>query len=436
MITFFTNIFEGLSQQNNQVVILIFFIAFLLLALLLRITAHLHFRGTLIAFQMDAKKEIATKADFAKLKNGLLRRSAADYIRMADRAVYSVPSRQIAERIVAKKSLFGWRYDNVLPLVHGIEAGLLWVGLVLAVAFNEHTIVFGTMAVLSFALTRLCAAFFNAHFARAELVDELQLYLDREVGRFFASDTSGAILRLKNEIADAMKTQSTTYRETAEKQSSTYSEATLAQSTALKNTMENVGHIMATALTTVSESMEKSTASIGPAVAEAMDKKLINMNDTLTETLQNWQKALLAATSLQTDMNASSERLAHASIKLQTSSELLATHMQGHSGALSSQLTTLVQAIDEMKNAVTHFATQQESLTTQAKFIERNQQTLDASLQTYEDTLRGLTQSLGEGLGAFINLHAQTSAQAVNDALRNNIEKIVNRLEQPAGRGL
>jgi len=183
---------------------------------------------------------------------------------------------------------------------------------------------------------------------------------------------------------------------------------------------------MATALDKVSDSMTEATNSIGPSVAAAMDEKLINMNDTLTDTLKNWEKALAEATSLHTSMNQSSERLSHASEKLQSSSELLSTHMQGHSNALSNQLVTLVNAIDGIKESVNHFSTQQEALTEQAKYIERNQQTLDTTLQTYEDSLRGLTQSLGDGLGTFINLHAQTSAQAINDTVKANIEKIMN----------
>jgi len=404
MQNFFNNLFTALNSQDNQMVIMIIFLSLVAISLILRITAHLHFRASLLAFQLDTRKELKDKSDVAKLKNGLLRKAVAEYIRTAERAVTAVPTKQIVDREVSKKSLLGWRYESILPFVDSLDIGLLVVGLILTIAFNEHAFVYGTLAALAFVLTRLCAAFFNANNARAQLADEIQLYIEREIGRFFASDTSGAVLRLKNDLTEAISKQSAAY----------------------KDTMENIGHIMATALGKVSDSMTEATASIGPSVATAMDEKLINMNDTLTTTLKNWGKALSEATSLQTNMNESSERLSHAGAKLQSASELLATHMQGHSTALSGQLVTLVSAIDAMKESVNHFAAQQEALTQQAKYIERNQQTLDTTLHAYEESLKGLTSSLGEGLGAFINLHAQTSAQTINDAMKTNIDKMLN----------
>jgi septal ring factor EnvC (AmiA/AmiB activator) len=255
-------------------------------------------------------------------------------------------------------------------------------------------------------LTRLCAAFFNADNARAQLSDDIQLYIEREIGRFFASDTGGAILRLKNDLTESIAKQSAAYKET----------------------MENIGHIMATSISKISDSMIETTTAIGPTVAAAMDAKLINMNDSMTGILQGWEKAIGEATGLQATMNESSEKLTHAVTKLQSSSELLATHMQGHSGALSTQLVTLVDAIDGIKKSVDHFAAQQEALAQQTKYIEANQKTLDASLHAYEDALKGLTGSLGEGLGAFINLHAETSAQTINDALKSNVDQMKSLL--------
>jgi len=404
MTNFFENTFNTLNQQDNLIVIMVVYLTLAVITITLRIVAHVHFSGSIMAFQLDTRKEIKNKSDVSNLKNGLLRKAVEEYIRTAENAVTAVPTRQIVERAVAKKNLLGWRYNNAIPFIESMEIGLLLVGLVLTIAFTQNAFVFGSLTAIVFLLTRLCTAFFNAKGAKAQLTDDIHLYIEREIGRFFASDTSGTILRLKNDLTDAISKQSATYKET----------------------MENIGHIMATALDKVSDSMTEATNSIGPSVAAAMDEKLINMNDTLTDTLKNWEKALAEATSLHTSMNQSSERLSHASEKLQSSSELLSTHMQGHSNALSNQLVTLVNAIDGIKESVNHFSTQQEALTEQAKYIERNQQTLDTTLQTYEDSLRGLTQSLGDGLGTFINLHAQTSAQAINDTVKANIEKIMN----------
>ena len=402
---FFGAIFNALNRQDNHVIIMAVYLALVAFAIVLRIAAHLHFRGSLIAFHADARKEIKAKSDVANIKCRLLRKTVAEYIRIAERAASAAPTAQIVERTVANMSFFGWRYESIIPLVESLDTGFIWVGLVLALAFNEYAFMYGALAVLAFVITRMFAAFFNANTARRQLIDEMHLYIDREISRFFASDHSGAIIRLKNDLTDVIAKQSATHKET----------------------MENIGHIMATAMGKVSENMTAATNTIGPSVAAAMDKKLINMNDTLTTTLKNWEKALGEAAKLHIAMNESSEKLSHTSTRLQSSSELLATHMQGHSSALSTQLVTLVDAIGAMKESVNHFALQQEALTSQTKYIERNQQALESSLQSYEDSLQKLTQSLGDGLGAFINLHAQTSAQVINDALKTNIDKVMSR---------
>ena len=415
MTTFFENVFETLNRQDNHLIIMMVFLALVAAAIALRVIAHVHFKGALLAFQLDARKEIKAKGDVASLKNRLLRKAVAEYIRTAERAAAAAPTAQIVQRAVAGMSFLGWKYEAILPFVEGLEAGFLWAGLVLALAFNEQAFMYGSVAVMAFVFTRLTAAFFNARGARAQLSDEMHLYIDREISRFFASDSAGAVLRLKNELVEVMEKQAVTYKET----------------------MENIGHVMATVITKtsdnmestmskVSDSMTKTTTTIGPAVAAAMDEKLINMNTALSSTLADWERAVGEAARLQNSMNESSERLAHAGGKLQSSSELLATHMQGHSSALSTQLVALVGAIDAMKEAVSHLAEQQDALTQQAKYIERNQQTLEASLHSYESSLQGLTGQLGDSLGTFINLHAQTSAQAVNDALKTGIDRVIN----------
>lgn len=402
--TFFERIFNALNRQDNHIIIMVVFLAFIVAALVLRIVAHLHYKGALMAFHADARKEINKKSDVSNIKCKLLRKAVAEYVRTAERAAAVAPTAQVVRRTIANMSLFGWKYEAIIPFVKSLETGFLLVGLILALVFNEYAFMYGAITVISFTLTRIFTAFFNADGARHQLEDEMHLYIEREIGRFFASDSGGAILRLKTDLTDAIEKQSAIFKET----------------------MENLGHVMASATGKVSDSMTEATASIGPAVAVAMDEKLINMNDTLTTTLANWEKALSEATRQQTAMNDSSERISHASARLQSSAELLATHMHGHSNALSEQLTALVSAVDAVKEVVNHFATGQDALAGQTKYIERNQQTLEASLHSYEDSLRTLTGSLGESLGAFVNLHAHSSAQVINDTLKSNIDKVIN----------
>jgi len=410
---FFEQIFRILNQDDAQVIITAVYLSIALITIILRIVAYIHFHSELIVVRMDITKEIKKREDFlAKsklaIKSAILRKTITEYMKVAERAVTNVPTSQLINRAISGMSLLGWRYDNILPLVESLENMLLFVGLILAIVFTNSSFAYATMAIIIFLVTRLSLAFFNARATREQLADEMYIFISREVGRFFASDTGGAILRLKNDLTEAINNQSETYT----------------------NTMKNIATTMEHTMDNVAQSMVNAANSIGPIVANAMDEKLINMNTTLTTTLKNWESALSEAGRIQTAMNESSEKLSQSSTRVQSASELLATHLKGHSNALSEQLIALINAMDLVKDSTNNLITQQDTLVKQIKYIESNQQTLDVSIHSYEATLQGLAQTLGEGIGTFIDLHAQTSAQAINDALKANTEKITAVLQQ------
>ncbi|MCL2203900.1 MAG: hypothetical protein FWB88_08175 [Defluviitaleaceae bacterium] len=395
----FNDLFDLLNRQDNHVIILAVYLCIAAGVALLRILAKARFGAALLAFRRDAK-EIKNRDDVKKFKNALLRRTVAAYKQVADRAVSRIPTVQLIERQVDGIHFAGWRYSGMAFFVEGLESGLLWVGVLLAVIFNDFAHVYGIVTVATFLLLRFVAAFFDFRAARAVLCDELLIYIERELGRFYASDSGGAVLRLKTELTEAQNRQT---------------------------------EVLSTALAQLTAALTANTASLGKTIAEttkgintqiaqAIDEKLVDMNETLCATTQSWERSLAEATTIQNAINGSADSVAKASGRLQSAAELLATHMQGHSNALSDQLLQLVRAIDTVKS-------QHETIAQQSQYIEQNQQTLEKALVSYEASLQNLAQNLGDSLGAFVNLHAHTSAQAVNDALRNNIEKIIQLLK-------
>jgi len=367
-----------------------------------------------MSFRRDAKKEIEKIEDLKKLKCALLTKTVAEYRRIAGRAVTQVPTTQLVERQISEMSFLGWKYDGMLPFIAELERAVLWVGLILAVVFSEHAFVYGLLAIILFLIIRIAAAFFNFHGAREQLAGEVFIYIEREVGRFYATDTGGSVLRLKNDLTGAVDRMTSNLENIMGAIADSLAKTTASISKSMTETTEAIG-----------KTMTETTLAVGPALAAAMDEKLINMNANLAHTLKNWEDALSEAVGLQTSMNDTSDRLGQSSLRLQTSAELLAKHLQGHSGALSEQLVTLITAIEAVQGGIELMNTRQEALTQQTSYIERNQHALEAALQAYESSLQGLTQSLGDGLGAFINLHAQSSAQAVNDALKSNLDRIM-----------
>lgn len=394
MIQFFTNIFDVLNRQHNHIIILAVYLCAVAVVIFLRVAAWLRYSAGAAAIERE--DNIKSRSDVKKISNKLLRHAAAAYKRVADTAVTTVPTANIIERQVDKLHIAGWRYGSVVQFVEGFEAGLLWVGVILALVFNDVAHVYGVTAVAVFVLMRVIAAFFDFRAARTRLCDEMLIFIEREVGRFYASDAGGAVLRLKEELSFSQAKQT---------------EAMTAALTQLTKTLhDNADNLNKTIAAT--------TNGIHIEIANAIDEKLIRMTDDFAAAAESWQKSLTEAARVQTTINNSTTALEKAGAKLQTAAELLGTHLQGHSGALSEQLVALVRAVESVKTA-------QIAITQQSEYIEQNQKTLEAALHAYEASLQGVAQTLGDSLGAFVSVHAQSSAQAVNDALRGNIEKIM-----------
>ncbi|MCL2386884.1 MAG: hypothetical protein FWC89_04950 [Defluviitaleaceae bacterium] len=407
MDNFLENIFVTLGRHDNHIAIMTVYLSLATAIILLRFFAHLHLRAVLLAFKHEAKKPIEKIEDVGKIKHSLLKKAANEYVRVAKKAVTTIPTSQIVERAVSGLGFMGWKYTGLFPFIEAMEFGVLGIGLVLAVIFSEYASVYGLLGIIIFVAVRLFAAFFNVRQVRAQLSDNIILYLEREIGRFYATDSGGAILRLKNDLTEAIDKQAAAYT----------------------TTMNTISAKMSDTFSQVSQSMIGAAGSIGPIVATAMDEKLLNMNEMLTSTLHQWQDALKQTAEIQNAINSGAERLSFSSAKIQSASDLLATHMQGHSNALSEQLITLVSAISELKHGLQVLSESQEAVATQSAFIERNQKALETTIASYEASLQTLTQSIGDGIGTFINLHAQSSAQTINDAMKSNLNQLMSLIQ-------
>jgi len=351
---FLQNIFFALGGRDNHVIIVAVWLTFAAFLIFLRVASHLHFRAIIFSFQIIDDKEIKNLKAIEKIKIPVLKKTCAEYIRIAERAVTNISTAQIVEKNVSAMSFLGWKYSGLMPFVESFEYGIPCAGFIFAVVFPEYAAVYGLLAVIIFCALRIVCAFFNFRAVRKELIDETVLFIEREIARFYANDSGGAILRLKNDLVNAIN-------------------------------------------------------SIGTLVSAALEENL-------SQSLRDWDAALSKATEVHGAMNSGAERLA-------TASDLLASHMQGHSGAMSAQLISLVDGLAEMKTSL-------QTIAAQSEFITSNQKILEKSLTSYETTLQALTGSIGDGLGAFINLHAQTSAQTINDAMKINIERVNNLLER------
>ena len=402
MFDFFGEVIDVLGGQYNQVLIVTVFCSFSAALIIIRMISHLHVAGVLGLFHRESVREIKNRGEVSKIKNRMLRKVAADYIRVAERAVTNVPTRQIVDRAVSNMSLLGWRYDNLLPFLEAFEAAAIWIGLILALVFPELAHVYGPIAIGSFVLLRLSASFFSVRSIREQLADEMVIYMEREIGRFFAADSGGAVLRLKNDLTDAIDRQAKAY----------------------KSAMEGISASMLSTMKEISASMIAASNSIGAIIQSGMDENLKNLNKDLDSAFARWEKALDKGIATHEQINVSAERISLAGQKLQVASELLATHMQGHSGALSNHLVELVDSIESLKDGYTHLALHQNVLTKQSEYIEKNQESFEKIAASYEAALQKLTGTIGDSIGTYVSVHTAESIKAINATTESSIEKL------------
>ena len=399
----FTDIYNLLSRDYNQVLMLAVFTGAVLFVILLRIITHLHFKVRYTAFKFDAK-DLDKKDDVKKYKNSLLRRAAAEYKQILEKAVTKSSPEKVVQKILSKMSMLGIKYTGIMPFVEAMERSILWIGLIMAFIFNDSAFVFGGAAIIGFLLLRIFAGLFNFREAFEIFSIEMQIYLERELGRFFATDAGGAVLRLKNELVESISTQTKIFE-------------------------KNIKH-MTDVFAQSNENISNTIKNIGPSIANVIDEKLINMNESLTEVIKLWESAVSKSERLQTLTNDSADKINKSADKLTNAGEFLAKYLQGHTDAMSNQLIGLLNAIEILKEAITNNNQGQESLKEIINYIEKNQKMLEKSVTQYEDAIKHLTSAIGDGLGVYINLHAQQAAQTINDTMKSVSERITHLINK------
>lgn len=217
--TYFEEIFLFLQAQHNNVMVMAVFIILHGLTIILRLITFMSYRGhnLLLAMDLHPSKALETAADASSIRSPLLRRVASDYIAAAEKNAPSVPLSAIVNKHVLALSLAGWRYSGISQWIEKLDNGLIFLGLVLALIFPEYAMVYGILSAAGFILLKLIAAFFDYNTAKQLLIDDIHIYVKREIGQFFASHTAGAISKFKEAAAQAIDRQSALLQGAVEK---------------------------------------------------------------------------------------------------------------------------------------------------------------------------------------------------------------------------
>jgi len=393
---YLNNLIDILGRKENLIYIFGAYLGVCVLIVILRVIVCVGYQTHFGIFRLNAKP-INTRSELDKTRMGLLKNITADYIKVAEKNTSGVHLTAIIRKYMLKLSFLGWSYDSMQRFILSMEPMLPIMGIALAVVFynyENYNVVFGVAAVGVFALMRLFAGLFDFQLVSARLSAELEEYIEREVGQFYAGDFGTVLLRFKNEVSSGLKNQADT-------------------------------------LTNVITNLEKNLSGAIGLTMKALSSEMSGIGTVLDKPLQDWAASISAASAAQAKSNEMFSGFEDAVAQLKTSAGeldgVLKTHVQTLTGELakiSEHIDTLAISGKEMKESGDAYRQAVSVMEGHIQYIEKNQGMLQDALGSYESSLQSITQKMGDGFGSIVDFHMAGAYQSLNTALQNNINKI------------
>ncbi|MDR2649293.1 MAG: hypothetical protein LBB94_06190 [Clostridiales bacterium] len=393
---FINDVIDMLSRNENIPYVFGGYLCLCLFIIILRVIVCVGYQTHFGFFRLNAKP-INVRSDLEKTRFGLLKNIIADYIKVAEKNTSGVHLNVIVRKYILRLSFIGWSYDSIERCVLGFEPMLPVIGFALAVIFSRYenyNVMFGVASVAIFAILRLFAGLFDFQLVSARLSAELEEYVEREVGQFYAGDFGTILLRFKSEIT-----------------------------TALKNQADTLGKVITNLEETLSGALR--------LTMKELSSEMTGIGTVLDKPLREWAEVLSSASAAQTKSNESMLRFETVSNQLKLAAGELDNVLKTHVKSLSMELAKVSEHIDmlalsgkEMKESSDGYKQSVGVLEEHIKYIEKNQSALQDALGHYESSLQSITQKMGDGFGSIVDYHMAGAYQSLNSSLQNNINKI------------
>jgi len=374
---FINDLIDILSRSENIHYVFAGYMGLCLLIVILRIIVCVGYQTHFGIFRLNAK-QINVRSDLEKPRHGLLKNVVADYIKVAEKNTSGVHLTAIIRKYILRLSFIGWSYDSMERFILGIEPMLPVIGIALAVVFSKYenfNVTFGVAAVVVFALIRLFAGLFDFQLVSARLSAEMEEYIEREVGQFYAGDFGTVLLRFKGEVSTAIKNQADT-------------------------------------LSSVIANLEKNLSGALSLTMKELSGEMSNIGTVLDRPLQEWAMAITSASAVQSKNNEAFSRFENAAEQLKAASGELDTVLRTHVKTLTLELGKVTEHIDvlsltgkELKDSGDTYKQSISVLEEHIKYIEKNQSVLQEALGHYESSLQSITQKMGDGFGSIVDFH-------------------------------
>ncbi len=348
-------------------------------------------------------KAFKFKTDIVDTRSKLLNNAIKEYVIAGERGVSHIDTRAIVHKYLNRLHFFGWGLKSMESFVHGFENSLMAIGVLFALLQTTYTLQWSVLAVLVYVVTRILISVFDYALVKEKLLDEMTIYIDREVGQFFQSDLAASVNSFKIEMKTIL-----------EMQTKMIGDAVMKAGTDLSGAV----------IVTVKESNKN---------IEDTLKTITGQMHIVNEPIENWKSAIKETDALQKSLNKTYQSISGSFIGVEKSMNAVIRVIGEHSGEMAEnkemvmkQLETLAQLTKNLSVNNMDIELKNKIMEEQLVYLERNQTLLNESIGQYEETFEDVTSKLGDALGRIVDYSLKNAYGEIAENINNDIGKLTN----------
>lgn len=200
---FSRELIEILNTEKSIDVIFIGFLAIYTLTFFLRIIICIGYQAHFTHFNINQKP--IDKKENIRIKNyGILNKVISDYIKISEKGIQSINIKSIVNKHLLRINFIGLSFTSIEKFVEGVEKNILFVSIFLAFIFDEYRILYTTCGVIIFLLIKIYSSIFDFSLVKQKLSEEVSVYIQTELGKFYVWDVDKLAKKLIKEISDSL----------------------------------------------------------------------------------------------------------------------------------------------------------------------------------------------------------------------------------------
>ena len=204
---FFGDLIEILNMEQSVHILFICFLCVYTFSIILRVILCIGYQAQFMHFILNGKP-IDNLASVRIKYFGVLNKSMVDYLRMANSGIHPINTKSIINKHVARINFLGLSFTSIESFVKALENSILFVTILFVIVFDEFKVLFAVAGVLVFMAIRALGSIFDFSLLKQKLTEELCVYIETEVGKFFVLDINKIAKDVIKEISDSLLKQS------------------------------------------------------------------------------------------------------------------------------------------------------------------------------------------------------------------------------------